>query len=90
VVFFALFFYIYGNFKDTIKVNGWSLSNEAIYFTIYNMVLNQIGYVFGLFFFSFIFILFIYILISNLVGLIPYNFATTAHMISTLSISSSI
>jgi F-type H+-transporting ATPase subunit a len=90
VVLFALIFYIYGNFKDNTKINGWSLSTEAIYFTIYNMVLSQIGYVVGLFFFSYIFILFNYILISNLIGLIPYNFATTAHLISTLSMSSSI
>jgi len=90
VVFFVLLFYIYGNFKENIKINGWSLSTEAIYFTIYNMVLGQIGSLVGLYFFVFIFVLFIYILFSNLVGLIPYNFATTAHLISTLSMSSSI
>lgn len=87
---FILFFYIYGSFKDNIKINGWSLSTEAIYFTIYNMVIGQIGTLIGLFFFVFIFVLFIYILFSNLVGLIPYNFATTAHLVSTLSMSSSI
>jgi F-type H+-transporting ATPase subunit a len=54
------------------------------------MVLGQIGSLVGLYFFVFIFVLFIYILFSNLVGLIPYNFATTAHLISTLSMSSSI
>lgn len=90
VVIFTLFFYIYGAFKDNIKINGWSLSTEAIYYTIYNMVLGQIGSVIGLFFFVLIFVLFIYILFSNLMGLIPYNFATTAHLVSTLSMSSSI
>jgi len=90
VVTFTLLFYIYSAFKDNIKINGWSFSTEAIYYTIYNMVLGQIGSVVGLFFFVFIFVLFIYILFSNLVGLIPYNFATTAHLVSTLSMSSSI
>jgi F-type H+-transporting ATPase subunit a len=90
VVIFTIFFYLYGTFKENIKINGWSLSTEAIYFTIYNMVMGQIGSVVGLFFFVFVFVIFIYILFSNLVGLIPYNFATTAHLISTLSISSSI
>ena len=52
------------------------------------MVLGQIGSLVGLFFFVFIFVLFIYILFSNLMGLIPYNFATTAHLVSTLSMSS--
>jgi len=90
VVFFILLFYIYGNFKESIKINGWSFSTESIYFTIYNMVLGQIGSLVGLYFFVLIFVLFIYILFSNLMGLIPYNFATTAHLISTLSMSSSI
>jgi F-type H+-transporting ATPase subunit a len=90
VVSFILFFYIYGNFKSNIKLNGWSISTEAIYFTIYNMVLGQIGSIIGLYFFVFVFILFIYILFSNLTGLIPYNFATTAHLISTLTMSMSI
>ena len=90
VVFFIFLFYIYGNFKESIKINGWSFSTEAIYFTIYNMVLGQIGSLVGLYFFVFIFVLFIYILFSNLMGLIPYNFATTAHLISTLSMSSTI
>ena len=90
VITFIWFFYIYGSFKYTIAINGWSLSTEAIYFTIYNMVLGQIGSLVGLFFFILIFVLFIYILFSNLMGLIPYNFATTAHLVSTLSMSSSI
>ena len=90
VVTFIVFFYIYGTFKENIKINGWSFSAEAIYFTIYNMVLSQIGSVVGLYFFAFIFVIFVYILFSNLMGLIPYNFATTAHLVSTLSMSSSI
>lgn len=90
VVLFVLLFYIYGSFKDTVKINNWSFSTEAIYFTIYNMVLSQIGNVVGLYFFVLIFVLFVYILFSNLLGLIPYNFATTAHLVSTLSMSSTI
>jgi len=54
------------------------------------MVLGQIGSLVGLFFFVPIFVLFNYILFSNLEGLIPYNFATTAHLVSTLGMSSSI
>lgn len=90
VLSFIILYYIYGAFKNNIKINGWSFSTEAIYFTIFNMVLSQIGAVVGLYFFVLIFVLFIYILFSNLMGLIPYNFATTAHLVTTLSMSSSI
>src|SRR6266849_2394213 len=38
-------------------------------------------------FFPFISALFIYILINNLVGMIPYSFASTSHFILTFSIS---
>jgi F-type H+-transporting ATPase subunit a len=38
-------------------------------------------------FFPFIFALFIYILINNLVGMVPYSFAPTSHFIITFSLS---
>ena len=90
VVFLAFNFYAFTGFNNSIKLNGWTFSAEAIYFTIYNMVIGQIGYIIGLFFFVLIFVLFVYILFSNLISLIPYNFATTAHLLSTLGMSSSI
>src|ERR1700721_1718486 len=32
VVTFTIFFYLYGSFKDSIKINGCSFSIEAIYY----------------------------------------------------------
>jgi F-type H+-transporting ATPase subunit a len=90
VVLIIIYFYMYSNSVHNLKISGWSYGAEAIYFTIYNMVQGQVGQILGLFFFVFIFILFVYILFSNLMGLIPYNFATTAHLASTLSMSASI
>jgi F-type H+-transporting ATPase subunit a len=38
-------------------------------------------------YFPFIYTLFIFILINNLIGLVPYSFATTSHFILTFSLS---
>jgi len=87
VVYLVFSFYYWGSTINLVKINGWSITTESIYFTIYNMVSRQMGTIIGLFFFTFIFTLFIYILFSNLVGLVPYSFATTAHLATTLSLS---
>jgi len=50
-------------------------------------VINQINANKGQMFFPFISALFIYILINNLVGMVPYSFAPTSHFILTFSIS---
>jgi len=67
--------------------NSWSISQESIYSTVYSIVVNQINAYKGQMFFPLISALFIYILINNLVGLVPYSFAPTSHFILTFSIS---
>lgn len=67
--------------------NGWSLSLESIYATVFSIVVNQINANKGQMFFPLISALFIYILINNLVGMVPYSFAPTSHFILTFSIS---
>jgi len=54
---------------------------------VYSIVVNQINMFKGQMFFPLIFALFVYILVNNLVGMIPYSFATTSHLILTFSIS---
>lgn len=67
--------------------NSWSLCVESIYATVYSIVINQINANKGQMFFPLISSLFIYILINNLVGMIPYSFAPTSHFILTFSLS---
>jgi len=67
--------------------NNWSISIESIYATVFSIVINQINAKKGQIFFPLIFALFIYILINNLIGMIPYSFAPTSHFILTFSIS---
>jgi F-type H+-transporting ATPase subunit a len=50
-------------------------------------VINQINAKKGQMYFPFIYSLFIFILINNLIGMIPYSFASTSHFIVTFSIS---
>lgn len=72
---------------DLTTPNGWSLSLESIYATVFSIVTNQINANKGQMFFPLISALFIYILINNLVGMVPYSFAPTSHFILTFSIS---
>src|ERR1700710_3199602 len=60
---------------------------ESIYATVFSIVVNQINAKKGQMFFPFISALFIYILINNLVGMVPYSFASTSHFILTFSLS---
>ena len=67
--------------------NSWSISQESIYSTVHSIVINQINPNRGQVYFPFLYALFIYILVNNLIGLIPYSFASTSHFILTFSIS---
>ena len=67
--------------------NNWSIAQESLYVTIHNIVTNQINARSGQIYFPFIYTLFVFILINNLIGLVPYSFATTSHFILTFSIS---
>lgn len=65
----------------------WLVSQEAIYATILNMVKGQIGGSKGQYYFPLIYTLFIFILITNLIGMIPYSFAITSHLVFVISLS---
>ncbi len=70
--------------------NNWSLSQETLYFTVHGIVISQINANKGQMYFPFIYSLFIFILFNNLIGLIPYSFASTSHFILTFSLSFSV
>lgn len=78
---------ILGTNYNKLVSNSWSVSQESIYSTVHSIVINQINANKGQMYFPFLYALFIYILINNLIGLIPYSFASTSHFILTFSIS---
>ena len=79
--------YILATNYNIVTPNNWSISMESIYATVFSIVINQINAKKGQMFFPFISGLFIYILINNLVGMVPYSFAPTSHFILTFSLS---
>ena len=70
-----------------IIANSWSVSQESIYATIHSIVINQVNANKGQIYFPFIYALFTFILINNLIGMVPYSFASTSHFILTFFIS---
>lgn len=77
---------IANNFSK-IAPNRSSSNQESVYATVYSIVINQLDEFKGQVFFPFIFTLFIVILSNNLIGMIPYTFASTSHFIVTFSLS---
>ncbi len=75
------------NNYNKIVSNKSSASQESIYATIHSIVVSQIDEKKGQMFFPFIFVLFIFILSNNLIGMVTYSFASTSHFIVTFSLS---
>lgn len=66
--------------------NRWGIVLLAIYDTILNMVKSQVGNKGGIYL-PLVFTLFIFILVANLVSMIPYSFAISAQLIAIISLS---
>ena len=62
---------------------------EKIYFFILNLTLQQVGLK-GIKYFTIFFVIFNFIVISNLIGLIPYSFTITSQFAITFSLALSI
>jgi F-type H+-transporting ATPase subunit a len=78
---------IFGNNNEKIVANPWSVCQETIYATVHSIVVNQINDKNGQIYFPLIYVLFVFILINNLIGMVPYSFASTSHFILTFSLS---
>src|ERR1700694_2426091 len=63
------------------------MGQESLYATIHSIVTNQINSRSGQAYFPFIYTLFIFILINNLIGMVPYSFASTSHFVVTFALS---
>jgi len=64
----------------------WQIVIETFYETVANMLYDNLGTK-GQQYFPFVFVLFMFVLLSNLIGLIPYSFTITSHLIVTFALA---
>jgi len=88
--FLSITLHLFATNNNRVISNGWSLSLESLYATIHSIVTNQINNNKGQVYFPFIYTLFIFILVNNLIGMVPYSFASTSHFALTFSLSFSV
>jgi len=75
------------NNNNKIISNAWSVYQESIYATVHSIVVSQINDKKGQVYFPFMYVLFMFILVNNLIGMVPYSFASTSHFVLTFSLS---
>ena len=69
--------------NGSIIPSRWQSLLEAFYDVVENVLNDNVGHR-GAAFFPFIFSLFIFLLVVNLIGMVPYSFTITSHIIVTL------
>ena len=99
VILSLVFIFIFLFFKASFNQNDnslyviphrWQVIIEIIYKMILAMVTDNISGDKGQFFFPLVFTLFFFIVSLNLIGLVPYSFTLTSHLIVTFSLSTAI
>jgi len=76
----------FSNNNNKIIPSKWSISIESLFASINSMVRDQIGASYEVYL-PFIYSLFLFIIISNLTGNIPYNYTITTSMIVSIGLS---
>ena len=69
-IFIILTYSLLATNNNKIIPNSWSISQESIYATVHSIVVSQINPTKGQLYFPFIYTLFIFILVNNLIGLV--------------------
>ena len=85
IIFILIIKFLSTNYNRLVG-NNWSISQESLYATIHSIVTNQINPRNGQIYFPFLYALFIFILINNLIGMVSYSFASTSHFVLTFAL----
>ena len=90
VSFIVLILFMSSNDKTFFFIpNNWQTLLETVYETVSQLLFDNLN-LNGEKYFPFISVLFLYILLVNLIGLVPYSFTVTSHLIVTFALSFSI
>lgn len=91
VILIAFSFLFYVNYStNTYIPSKWQYSVENIYIFVLQLFKQQVNNVVALRYFPFVLFIFTFILIANLIGLLPYGFTITGHIIFTFQIAFSL
>lgn len=88
-IFFIVFFYVNLE-KNSYLITRWQYILELIYNFVSQLVRQQINNLISSRYFPLVLFVFIFILFSNLIGLLPYGFTITGHIALTLQIALSL
>nr|WCH57914.1 ATP synthase F0 subunit a [Hypnea nidulans] len=84
-----IFWTILSFYKLNLIPNNWQLIKELLYKVTSSIVEDNIGKK-GEYYLPFIFVLHLILLYSNLIGMVPYSFTVTSHIVFTFSLALSI
>ena len=96
VILGLIFFFVYSLFIFSTKTENstfyiiphrWQIILEGMYQMILSMISDNIASKKGQNFFPFVFSIFGYLLMLNLIGLVPYSFTLTSHLIVTFALA---
>nr|YP_009317505.1 ATP synthase F0 subunit 6 [Gelidium galapagense]AOX48957.1 ATP synthase F0 subunit 6 [Gelidium galapagense] len=85
----SLFWLSLSFYKGSLVPTNWQLAKESFYKVTANMLHENLG-VKGELYFPFVFSLHLFLLFCNLIGMVPYSFTVTSHIIFTFSLALSI
>ena len=96
VILFLIFFFTITFFSSAFKQSDstlyvvphrWQVIIEIVYKMVLSMISDNISGSKGQFFFPLVFSVFFYVASLNLIGLVPYSFTLTSHLIVTFALS---
>jgi ATP synthase subunit 6 len=91
VVLIAFVFLFYVNqLHNTYIPSKWQYALENIYIFVLQLFKQQVNNIMAIKYFPLVLFVFCFILISNLIGLLPYGFTITGHIIFTFQIAFSL